>query len=247
MKSFQKLMGRLNDISIMCPFLKGFKMPLNMCLSAAIAKEVPFVELSASARGDLEVWARFLMDKEKWIPICHRYSSPPIFHSYFTSDAAGSSVDSSDNYRLGCGNVGFSGDGVIIFAYQLFWPKGVLQAARDNKNCSLGSKTTTLEFLGILVPFLVAPELMLNQNSILHWGLNPNLQVVVQHCIFHRREEIFCSHMVLVNLSLKINYAYPLRVGLPERVSALAGRRRRGRESSPITTAHLMAASTLFL
>ena len=165
-KSFQKLMGRLNDISIMCPFLKGFKMPLNMCLSAAIAKEVPLVELSVPARRDLEVWARFLMDKEKWIPICHRYSSPPTFHSYFTSDAAGCSVDSSDNYRLGCGNVGFSGTGIIIFAYQLFWPRGILQAARDSKESSLGSKTTTLEFLGILVPFLVAPELMLNQNIV---------------------------------------------------------------------------------
>ena len=56
--------------------------------------------------------------------------------------------------------------------------------------------------------------------------------------------------MVLVNLSLKIIYAYPLRVGLPERVSALAGRDCRwscGRESTPITTAHLMAASRLLL
>ena len=62
--------------------------------------------------------------------------------------------------------MGFSGDGIIIFAYQLFFPKGVLKAARDEKNSSLGSKTTTLEFLGILVPFLVALELMLNQNIV---------------------------------------------------------------------------------
>ena len=165
-KSFQKLVGRLNDISIMCPFLKGFKMPLNMCLSATMAKEEPKVMLSEPARKDLGVWARFLMDKEKWIPICHRYSSPPIFHSYFTSDAAGSSIDTSDSLRLGCGNVGFSGDGLIIFAYQLFWPKGVLKATRDEKNSSLGSKTTTLEFLGIIVPFLVAPDLMVNQNIV---------------------------------------------------------------------------------
>ena len=55
---------------------------------------------------------------------------------------------------------------IIIFAFQLFWPRGILQAAQDSKESSLGSKTTTLEFLGILVPFLVAPELMLNQNIV---------------------------------------------------------------------------------
>jgi len=42
----------------------------------------------------------------------------------------------------------YSGEIEIMFAYQLFWPDGVLQSVQDAKVSCLGNKTTTLEFLG---------------------------------------------------------------------------------------------------
>jgi len=65
-----------------------------------------------------------------------------------------------------CGNVGFDHNGIIIFATQLFWPEGIINTVRDMKSSSLGSKTTTLEFLGIILPFLIIPEQLANQNVI---------------------------------------------------------------------------------
>jgi len=63
-----------------------------------------------------------------------------------------------------CGNVGFDHNGIIIFATQLFWPEGIINTVRDMKSSSLGSNTTTLEFLGIILPFLIIPKQLAYQN-----------------------------------------------------------------------------------
>ena len=81
----------------------------------------------------------------------------------FTTDAAGCAEGFKLKGKVGCGCVGFSYDGVIIFTSQLFWPSSVLEGFRDSSGCLIGCKTTTLEFLGILIPFLFAPESLVNQ------------------------------------------------------------------------------------
>ena len=53
--------------------------------------------------------------------------------------------------------------GQIIFAFQLFWPPSVISYFKDPLGHRLGNKTTTLEFLGILLPFILIPEQLLNQ------------------------------------------------------------------------------------
>ena len=156
----QKLLGILNDVSIMCPFLKCFKFTLFQCLGQAIRNECD-VMLSDVAKDDLRVWYNFMKDNVD-IPICHEYSAKPLSYTSFTSDAAGSSASSIQ--RIGCGNIGFDTQGVIVFAYQIFWPLGILEKVKDVKNSALGNKTTTLEFLGILIPFLVIPEQLKNQH-----------------------------------------------------------------------------------
>ena len=165
-KEFQSLTGRLNDIAQMSQFLKGFTHPINKCLSHDAAEADHSVELSAQARKDLLVWARFLLDRNPWSPICHRPASPPLGCKSFTTDAAGCAEGFKLKGKVGCGCVGFSYDGVIIFASQLFWPCEVLEGFRDSSGSLMGCKTTTLEFLGILMPFLLAPETLVNQHVI---------------------------------------------------------------------------------
>ena len=48
-------------------------------------------------------------------------------------------------------------------AYQLFWPPKIIGLYKDPLGHWLGNKTTTLEFLGILLPFLLIPRLLSNQ------------------------------------------------------------------------------------
>jgi hypothetical protein len=161
--SMQQLMGRLNDISLMCPFLNGFKRALNDVLGSLQTGSLK-AALDKQARRDLLVWAGFLSDDEKWTPICHRPAAPPRFRKEFTSDAAGAAKNSSE--RVGCGNVGFDQDGQVFFAAQIFWDGKNLLARTDKKGASFKHKTTTLELIGTLLPFLLVPEQLINQHIV---------------------------------------------------------------------------------
>ena len=142
-KEFQSLTGRLNNIAQMSQFMRGFSHTINKCLGHDSAEADHAVVLSAQAKKDLLVWARLLVDKNPWNPICHRPASPPMGCKSFTTDAAGCAEGFKLKGKVGCGCVGFSYDGVIIFASQLFWPSSVLEGFRDSSGCLIGCKTTT--------------------------------------------------------------------------------------------------------
>ena len=74
----QKLMGNLNNVSLMCPFLNGFRRNLNDCLSAGAINDCIFV--TSNAKSDLLIWAGFLLDTvgENSIPSCP--TEPTIVH-----------------------------------------------------------------------------------------------------------------------------------------------------------------------
>jgi len=169
LRDFQKLLGRLNDICQMCEFMKVFKQPLNKTLSGipSDASKDLRLTLSKEARTDLMIWAGFLHSDLKWLPISVLYESPPLWCREFVSDAAGLPESSDFRTSPGCGNVGFSEDGTIIFAYQLTWPKNFIMHCTDEKGVRFGDKSTTLEMIGLLLPLLLVPELFINLHVIM--------------------------------------------------------------------------------
>jgi hypothetical protein len=160
LKEWQKLMGRLNDISQMCPFLKSFRQPINKCVSKIPSNAAPLtpVKISHEAKEDLQIWANFLSSDFKWLPISKELSAPPIWRKEFVSDAAGLSESADIRSGPGCGNVGFKEDGTIVFAHQLIWPRDFIEKATEDSNIRFGDKTTTLEVIGLLMPFVLVPE-----------------------------------------------------------------------------------------
>ena len=87
LRDFQRLLGRINDISQMCSFLKIFKQPLNACL-AGIAHDTPgdtLIGISDQAKRDLMVWAGYLCSDYKWLPIGRCLSAPPLKFKEFVS------------------------------------------------------------------------------------------------------------------------------------------------------------------
>jgi hypothetical protein len=156
LKQFQQLMGRLNHVSQFSRFLRGFKFNLNRILGKLQTGET--VKLTQEAREDLFIFANFLLEECQWHELDNVHYSPPLAHMLFVSDAAGHSAESCLG-EVGCGNIGFDEDGVIIFAKQLLWPKTFLEK-EDSKGSRFGQKTTSLEFIGILLPFLLIPEKM---------------------------------------------------------------------------------------
>jgi len=135
LKECQRLVGRLNDVGQLCPFMKIFKQPISQCLAAIPSNADPGtrVEISAEAKDDLLVWAGFLSNEFRWLPINREVHAPPIRYKEFVTDAAGLS-DTADSWKLpGCGCVGFGEDGTVIFANQLLWPEKFISDDVDEK------------------------------------------------------------------------------------------------------------------
>jgi hypothetical protein len=81
------------------------------------------------------------------------------------SDAAGVPDINNFNKKVGVGGVGFDEEGCIINSFQFFWESDFI-SWKDEKGSSMGSKTTTLEMIGILLHILLLPSLLLRQNVV---------------------------------------------------------------------------------
>ena len=189
----QKLMGSLNDICIMCPFLRGFRKPLYRTLGYLQRNPTVHIHLGNQAKKDLSVFFNFLCAKDPWFPIPQRPSNPPFVKMVFTSDAAGCSDMTSRKEKVGCASIGIDANGIIVYARQIFWELETLKTHKDGKGRKLGSKTTTLEFLGLLLPFIDIPEQLKNKHVL--------LQVDNISCLFawenkHSREDDYASVLV---------------------------------------------------
>jgi hypothetical protein len=68
----QQLLGSLNDVGKMCPFLRGFRHPLQKLLTEFGKDTEIRRELPDQARKDLRVWATAIGDTVKGLPIPHR-------------------------------------------------------------------------------------------------------------------------------------------------------------------------------
>jgi hypothetical protein len=161
----QTLMGNLNHVSQMLPFLSNFRFNLNKCL-ASFSSVPGSLPLPHDARNELKVWKNFLLDKLAWFPICQPQHPPPLCAKVFFTDAAGFSSKSHWSGNIGCGVVGLNENQDTLLAFQLWWPKKFITEDRDNKGTRFGDKTATLEQIAILIPLLLIPEKLFNQHII---------------------------------------------------------------------------------
>jgi len=164
----QQLLGTLNDIGQMAPFLNGFRQPLQEFLASFGDNDDIRLALSKQARTDLRVWAVAVRTAANGLPIPHRPSNPSLKALTFVSDAAGAQFIRNgdlfipyctDEYR-GVVSINSLDDGGVWFAARVIWPKHFLLKARDSKNHAFGCKSATLEAVGLLLPFLCCPEFL---------------------------------------------------------------------------------------
>jgi hypothetical protein len=156
----QSLMGRLNNIATMCPFMNIFKFNLNEYL-ALVTKGLP-AALENKAKKDLQVWVNMLSHPTKWIPIHPEKIDPPLATIKLFSEAAGMADNSHWSNNIGCGVIGLDPDNNTLLGFQMWWPKEFITTARYIKGKRFGNKTTTLEMIGILLPLLLIPEKLRN-------------------------------------------------------------------------------------
>jgi hypothetical protein len=160
----QQLMGNLNHVAQMAPFLSFFRFNLNKTLASCNTSEP--VMLPDEALQELNVWKNFLLDEQNWWPICRPQQAPPICTKTFFTDAAGLPRNTTWKDDIGCGVVGVSEIGDTILAFQVWWPKKFISIAVDNKNCRYGEKSSTLEIIAIVLPFCLIPEHLTGQHIV---------------------------------------------------------------------------------
>jgi hypothetical protein len=198
----QQLMGNLNHVGQMSPFLWNFRFNLNKTLAACNNALEP-VLLTDATLQELNVWRNFLLDSEKWSPISHPPHHPPICTKKFFTDAAGLPKGVKWKSNIGCGVVGVDESSDTMLAFQLWWPKEFITNKMDSKGCRFGEKTSTLEQIAILVPFLLVPEKLTNQHIILE---TDNIACVFGHqnrlmkgdecaSIFIRTVHLICAYL----------------------------------------------------
>jgi len=161
LQDMQKLMGRLNDVGHLCPFMKLFRQPLNSCLSWLQNNAGMKCSITGQAKNDLWVWAGMLSLSDR-LPIPPETSGPPLRHLHFVSDAAGV-AEGETNKGTGVGGIGMDEEGVPICCFQEFWDDNMISVMKDTKGARFGSKTSTLEMVGLIIPFLIVPELLRNK------------------------------------------------------------------------------------
>jgi hypothetical protein len=166
LNDMQALMGRMNFLCMMCPFLKGFRFNLNKELSIRIECESICAGIGKEVRADLMVHARVLSNGG-WLPIAKDLAAPPPSVEEFTSDAAGPPDYKALSDNIGCAVVGFNCEGSMVLALQYYWPKDFIAILKDEDGTRFGNKTTTLECIGMLLPLVVAPELVANRHVVL--------------------------------------------------------------------------------
>ena len=164
--SMQKLVGRLNDISLMCPFLLGFKRPIIDDLRTLQNEKLDAIRISEQSKKDLLVWLGFLTDPLDALPIPREPSGPTVTRKSFISDAAGQAANCHAKTGPGVASVGFDENGKFIFAQRITWPIDMISKCIDGKGVRMGDKSTTLEMIGLLLPWLSMPKKLKNQHVV---------------------------------------------------------------------------------
>ena len=156
LKTIQELIGSLGDFSSMFPFAKAFA-----------------VQRPSALRTDLNFWSNLVDQSREGFPISPRPYLPPINSLHFTSDAAGVDLSLSEPAQLaesfGAASIlAVFNNTEITQVSRIRWPDSFIFSASDSTGTRFAAKSSTLETIGVLLPFLSNPSLMAGRHVVLH-------------------------------------------------------------------------------
>ena len=169
----QKVMGTVNDLAQMCPIVKfhkgmGYKMIRKFQGRDDILMPVP-----KEVKKEMAVVAKIADIARIGLPIAEKMNKPPLSALVFYSDAAGASFTKvngemhfHDQKDRGVACLGGEKIDEIWTGGKIMWPEGLVSGKRDEKGAYFGCKSTFLESIGLLIPFLMIPELIMGRHIV---------------------------------------------------------------------------------
>ena len=165
LKQMEKVMGSVNDLAQMAPFVKFYKSSGNETLRSFKGDYNTFVQVGNKLKSDLLVISKIANTARCNMPIPTRPHAGPLTTLTFYSDAAGASYSMVKGERVyhsnesrGVACIGGDNLNSIWIWTRLQWPKEFITSQKDEQGKSFGSKSTTLECIGLLLPLISFPE-----------------------------------------------------------------------------------------
>jgi len=223
----QVVMGRVNDLAQMLPFLSGFRRPANQLMASFQGDETRVARVPEQVKKDLAVVAKATLSAMEGLPIASRPVAPPLHYKKFTSDAAGALTGKRSGRQIvirdpkarGVASVSMDKEGRVQFACRLTWPQHLLTVARDSEGKQYGLKTTTLEMVGLLLPFLAIPGQLTGEHVVLQVD---NIAAVYGWENRQAKEDNTASiliralHLIEARLACRIHVRHLPRLSSPE-------------------------------
>jgi hypothetical protein len=173
LKQVQKLHGKLANFAQSMEFMKGFRFNILALLNKFEGKEGKKI-IPNSVKEDLWVWKKCIADSRYGFAIGEFLKHPPLFTERIISDAAGAALEWVEGKSV---NKSIKDDrGVASILYQgkkikktstLTWPPKLLMGQKSQNGSYFGSKSGTLEAIGLLLPFLSYPSYLIGKHIIL--------------------------------------------------------------------------------
>ncbi len=232
LKQAQKIAGKLGHVAQMCDFMMGFRFNLFKLIRDFNNRENEKRLITGALKNDLQIWKKCLLSAAKGLPIPALSGGAPISAIKFVSDAAGAAyewaegnwVNKTEPGDRGVASIGFDGEN-IFFAGGLRWPFELLTKKRDSKGVLMGGKSTMLECVGLLLPFICAPEavrgkfvrLKVDNHNLTHVWAKKYCKEDAETSVLIR-----CLHVIETYLDCKIFIEFTKRMSTP--MAALADR-----------------------
>ena len=175
LKTMQSIMGCLNDVAQLCPFMKGWRLPSLSFQSSFQDRNDLDLTVPGQVRSDMLVCCKIVLAAGGGLPLAARPSGPALNYTSFTSDAAGAQTAQQGGRTVtvpsalarGAASVSLDEDENLSFVSRITWPLVFLNEEQDEKGSLFGSKTTTLEMIGVMLPFLSCPASLTGKHIIL--------------------------------------------------------------------------------
>jgi hypothetical protein len=124
-------------------------------------------------KDDLRVWAAAMDTVVKGLPIPRRLSQHLPSALFFASDASGAQFNKYQGRFItipyegerGAASINTIEDDSLWFYATVTFPKSFLLEKRDSSDHAFGCKSSTLEAVGLILPFLCCPTLLIGRGS----------------------------------------------------------------------------------
>jgi len=161
----QKVMGSVNDMAQVCPIMRFHKGSGNRMVESFKGNNNILKPTTSEFKEDMKTIAKMAEYAKKGMPIAAKPTQPPLSALTIYSDAAGASFTMvkkkmvfHEQYDRGVSCLAGATVEEIWAGGKITWPLDFLLDMKDEKGVPYACKSTTLECMGMLIPFVKFPK-----------------------------------------------------------------------------------------